>query len=246
MSLPEICIRRPIFAVMLNLIIVLFGVVGYMRLPVRELPDVDPPIVTVTTQYRGANAEVIEADVVVYGGTAGGVAAACTTVKLGKTVALADFGKHIGGLTSGGLGYTDIGTKAAIGGFSRDFYKRLGKVYGKAEAWTFAPSVAEKELRALLSESKVPVKFEQRLKSAGEAGELADALAREHDAGHEALPVVAVLADRERLALRAEDHLLVGHHAAHPDRVHADAGRARAAPCSRQHLRLGGVGRPRG
>ena len=44
MSLPEICIRRPIFAIMLNLIVVLFGVVGYMRLPVRELPDVDPPI----------------------------------------------------------------------------------------------------------------------------------------------------------------------------------------------------------
>ncbi len=63
MSLPEICIRRPVFAVMLNLLIVLFGVVGYLRLPVRELPDVDPPIVTVTTQYRGANAEVIEAEV---------------------------------------------------------------------------------------------------------------------------------------------------------------------------------------
>jgi multidrug efflux pump len=63
MSLPEICIRRPIFAIMLNLIVVLFGVVGYMRLPVRELPDVDPPIVTITTQYRGANAEVIEAEV---------------------------------------------------------------------------------------------------------------------------------------------------------------------------------------
>lgn len=63
MSLPEICIRRPIFAIMLNLLIVLFGVVGYMRLPVRELPDVDPPIVTVTTLYRGASAEVMEAEV---------------------------------------------------------------------------------------------------------------------------------------------------------------------------------------
>jgi multidrug efflux pump len=53
MSLPELCIRRPIFAIMLNLLIVLFGIVGYLRLPVRELPDVDPPIVTVTTLYRG-------------------------------------------------------------------------------------------------------------------------------------------------------------------------------------------------
>lgn len=63
MSLPEICIRRPIFAIMLNLLVVLFGVVGYLRLPVRELPDVDPPIVTVTTLYSGASAEVIEAEV---------------------------------------------------------------------------------------------------------------------------------------------------------------------------------------
>ena len=63
MSLPELCIRRPIFAIMLNLLIVLFGIVGYLRLPVRELPDVDPPIVTITTVYRGASAEVMEAEV---------------------------------------------------------------------------------------------------------------------------------------------------------------------------------------
>ncbi len=63
MSLPEVCIRRPIFAIMLNLLIVLFGIVGYLRLPVRELPDVDPPIVTVTTLYSGASAEVMEAEV---------------------------------------------------------------------------------------------------------------------------------------------------------------------------------------
>ncbi len=63
MSLPELCVRRPIFAIMLNLLIVLFGVVGYLRLPVRELPDVDPPIVTITTLYRGASPEVMEAEV---------------------------------------------------------------------------------------------------------------------------------------------------------------------------------------
>ncbi|MBE7499712.1 MAG: efflux RND transporter permease subunit [Verrucomicrobiales bacterium] len=63
MSLPEFCVRRPVFAIMLNLLIVLFGVVGYFRLPVRELPDVDPPIVTITTVYRGASTEVIETEV---------------------------------------------------------------------------------------------------------------------------------------------------------------------------------------
>jgi hydrophobe/amphiphile efflux-1 (HAE1) family protein len=63
MSLPEFCIRRPIFAIMLNLLIVLLGIVGFLRLPVRELPDVDPPIVTITTVYRGASSEVMEAEV---------------------------------------------------------------------------------------------------------------------------------------------------------------------------------------
>lgn len=117
-----------------------------------------------------AHGETIEADVVVYGGTAGGVAAACTAAKFGKSVALAEFGQDIGGLTSGGLGATDIGNKAAIGGFSREFYKRLGKHYNKAEAWTFAPSVAEKELRALLSEHKIVPRFKQRLASVRKLG----------------------------------------------------------------------------
>jgi hypothetical protein len=117
-----------------------------------------------------AHGETINADVVIYGGTAGGVAAACTGARFGKTVALAEFGTHIGGLTSGGLGYTDIGNKAAIGGFSRQFYRRLGKHYGKEEAWTFEPNVAERELRALLSESKVPVKFKQRLATVKKQG----------------------------------------------------------------------------
>ena len=108
-------------------------------------------------------AETIEADIVVYGGSAAGVSAACTSARLGKSTVVAEFGRHIGGLTSGGLGMTDIGNKAAIGGFSRDYYKRLGKHYGKNEAWTFEPSVAERELRALLNEWKVPVKFGQRL-----------------------------------------------------------------------------------
>ena len=63
MNLPEICIKRPVLASMLNLSLVLFGLVSLMRLPVRELPDIDPPIVTITTVYPGANAEVVETEV---------------------------------------------------------------------------------------------------------------------------------------------------------------------------------------
>jgi multidrug efflux pump len=63
MQLPEICIRRPVFATMMNLALVLFGAIGLMRLPVRELPDIDPPIVSVTTIYPGAAASVVETEV---------------------------------------------------------------------------------------------------------------------------------------------------------------------------------------
>ena len=63
MNLPDFCIRRPIAAVMFNLAIALVGIVALSRLPVRELPDIDPPVVSVTTVYPGANAELVEADV---------------------------------------------------------------------------------------------------------------------------------------------------------------------------------------
>ena len=111
----------------------------------------------------GVRAEVIETDVLVFGATAGGVSAACTAVRLGKKAVVTEFGQHVGGLTSGGLGWTDIGNKAAIGGFAHDFYKTLGKHYGRGEAWWFEPHVAEETLRARLAEAKVPVHFGQRL-----------------------------------------------------------------------------------
>ncbi len=63
MQLPDICIRRPVFATMMNLALVLFGAIGLTRLPVRELPDIDPPIVSVTTVYPGAAASVVETEV---------------------------------------------------------------------------------------------------------------------------------------------------------------------------------------
>ncbi len=63
MKLSEISIRRPVLATMMSLGLILFGVIGISRLPVRELPDIDPPIVNVTTVYPGANASVVETQV---------------------------------------------------------------------------------------------------------------------------------------------------------------------------------------
>jgi multidrug efflux pump len=59
----DICIRRPVFATVLSLIVTLVGVVSYQRLPVREYPKIDEPVVTVETKYRGASADVIESRV---------------------------------------------------------------------------------------------------------------------------------------------------------------------------------------
>jgi multidrug efflux pump len=63
MQLPEICIKRPVFATVLSLVIVLIGLISYQRLPVREYPRIDEPVVSVSTTYRGASAEVVESQV---------------------------------------------------------------------------------------------------------------------------------------------------------------------------------------
>jgi hypothetical protein len=131
-----------------------------------------------------ARAAEREADIVVYGGTSGGIAAACTAARLGKSVVLIEPGKHLGGMTAGGLGATDIGNKSAIGGLSREFYQRIKKHYdtdaawtwekradfkgsGHAPkentAWTFEPHVAAQVYRDLLHEHNVPVVLGQRL-----------------------------------------------------------------------------------
>ena len=102
-------------------------------------------------------------DVCVYGGTSAGVIAAYTAVKLNKKVILIEPGKHLGGLTSGGLGYTDIGNKYAISGLARDFYRRMGKHYGKFETWVFEPHVAEEIFNEYIKEANVPVLYQYRI-----------------------------------------------------------------------------------
>ena len=63
MKLSEVSIRRPVFATVMSLAIILFGVISFTRLPVREYPDIDPPIVSITTFYRGASPNVVETEV---------------------------------------------------------------------------------------------------------------------------------------------------------------------------------------
>ena len=63
MSLASISIRRPVLAIVMSIVIVLFGIIGYTYLGVREYPSIDPPIITVSTNYTGANADIIESQV---------------------------------------------------------------------------------------------------------------------------------------------------------------------------------------
>jgi len=78
-----------------------------------------------------------EYDVVVYGGTSAGVIAAVQAKKMGKTVVVVGPDKHLGGLSSGGLGFTDTGDKRVIGGLSRDFYHRIWMHYNDEKNWTW-------------------------------------------------------------------------------------------------------------
>src|SRR6185369_4507218 len=74
-------------------------------------------------------------DIVIYGGTCSAIIAAVQAKKLGKSVVVVSPDKHLGGLSSGGLGFTDTGNKAVIGGLSREFYHRVWLQYDKAGAW---------------------------------------------------------------------------------------------------------------
>ena len=102
-------------------------------------------------------------DVCVYGGTAAGVIAAYAAEKCGKTVILIEPGKMLGGMTTGGLGQTDIGNKQAITGLSRKFYKDIGKKYGVEEQWTFEPHVAMEVLQGYIKSGKIKVLMQQQI-----------------------------------------------------------------------------------
>ena len=128
-------------------------------------------------------------DLVVYGGTSAGVIAAVQAKKMGKTVVVVGPDKHLGGLSSGGLGFTDTGNKAVIGGLARDFYHRIWREYQKPEAWRwqkrseygnqgqgtpaidgenrtmwiFEPHVAERVFEDYVKEYDIPVHREEWL-----------------------------------------------------------------------------------
>jgi ribulose 1,5-bisphosphate synthetase/thiazole synthase len=119
---------------------------------------------------RAQKANIIEADVCVYGGTSAGVIAAYTAKKMGKKVILIEPGKHLGGMTSGGLGYTDIGNKYVVTGLARDFYRRIGEHYQKFEQWIFEPKVAEGIFNDYVKASGFSVLYGNRIIKVNKSG----------------------------------------------------------------------------
>jgi hypothetical protein len=123
------------------------------------------------------------ADVIIYGGTPAAITAAVEVIKSGKTAIVVSPDKHLGGMSSSGLGYTDTGDKSVIGGLAREFYQRIYNYYQKDETWKwekkeeygnvgqgtpaidgnlktmwiFEPHIAENVFEDFVREYKIPV-----------------------------------------------------------------------------------------
>ncbi|MGB5820664.1 MAG: FAD-dependent oxidoreductase [Saonia sp.] len=128
-----------------------------------------------------------QADVIIYGGTSAGIAAAIEVDKMGKTVLVIEPSSRIGGLSTGGLGQTDIGNKQVIGGISLEFYKNIKKYYqnpknwkwqkpseykdggqtkteaGEQAMWTFEPSAALNVFHQMIKGTNIKLVYGQRL-----------------------------------------------------------------------------------
>ena len=132
-------------------------------------------------------AAVHEADVCVFGGTSGGVTAAVQAARMGKTVILAEPGKHLGGMTSGGLSAVDIGDPRSVGGIAREYFTQLAATVGVKLAWdqefkaagggpatggayAIEPHKAEQVFAEMVAQAGVKVHFNARLASVKKDG----------------------------------------------------------------------------
>ncbi len=144
-------------------------------------------IITLLSCDNKVNEGLNSADVVIYGGTSAGVSAAIQTARLGKSVILIEPTNRLGGLTTGGLGQTDIGNKQVIGGIAREFYQNIKRYYedsanwvwqkqseykdggqtrtdiNEDAMWTFEPSAALKVYHDMIRDLDIQIIYNQRL-----------------------------------------------------------------------------------
>lgn len=119
----------------------------------------------------GCSTSKCEYDVCIYGATSSGVIAAYAVAQQGKSVLLVDPGYRLGGMSSGGLGQTDIGNKQVVKGLALDFYRRVGSHYNSLENWVFEPKVAEQVFKDYVERGGVEVLYGHRLHSVKKQGE---------------------------------------------------------------------------
>jgi hypothetical protein len=140
-------------------------------------------IISATCQLE-VKGQKYEYDIVIYGGTSAGIAAAIQSSRMGKSVVIIEPSTRLGGLTTGGLGQTDIGNKQVIGGISREFYQNIKHYYEKPENWKwqkpeeylqirniaredamwfFEPSAALKVYEKMMASEKIDVVHQQRI-----------------------------------------------------------------------------------
>ena len=147
-------------------------------------------IVVLLSSYQCDNSKY-SADLVIYGGTSAGISAAIQTARLKKSVVIIEPTNRIGGLTTGGLGQTDIGNKQVIGGIAREFYRNIKRYYEDPEnwdwqlrseykdggqtrsgsyedtMWTFEPSAALKVYRDMIKNLDIKIVYNQKLNRTG-------------------------------------------------------------------------------
>ena len=144
-------------------------------------------VLTLSCRSSKTSQNLPDTDIVVYGGTSAGIAAAIEAKRLGRSVVLVEPTSRVGGLTTGGLGQTDIGNKRVIGGISREFYQNIKTYYDQPEnwkwqeksaymdggqtrteanensMWTFEPSAALKVYHDMLEEAGIGVVYNEKL-----------------------------------------------------------------------------------
>lgn len=125
----------------------------------------------------------VDVDICVYGGTSAGVIAAYTAAMQQKRVLLVEPGHRLGGLSAGGLGFTDIGNKYVVTGLARDFYRRVGQHYGKFEQWIFEPKVAESIFLDYIKRAGCRVLYGRRLNGVNKAGTVIQSVVLENADG---------------------------------------------------------------
>ena len=153
----------------------------------RVIRGLSLSVIFLMLSHSGIFAQDKEYDVVIYGGTSAGIASAIQISRMGKSVVIIEPNHRLGGLTTGGLGQTDIGNKNVIGGISREFYQRIQKYYdnqghwrwekksdyrdggqtrtlsGEDAMWTFEPSAAVEVFNGFIEEYKIEVINNERL-----------------------------------------------------------------------------------